>query len=174
VQTDTPSAEVPVASDAAAAPAEETQVATAEEAKPSAAEASPAAPETAKVEPDKANTDQPETDKAEPTSADLAMSEAAKPELEVAPAMPAIEPTATRVATLGGPPVATEDGTPRKDVGEKTEQSLEKARLRAQARARRRRLAARARLVRLQQAAALQQPFRALFGQPGPTPASTP
>jgi hypothetical protein len=89
--------------------------------------------------------------------------------------MAAIDPAATRVATLGGPPVATETGTPKKDAGENTEQSLEKARLHAQARARaRRRLAARARLARQQQAAAQQQPLSALFGQPGPTPARMP
>ncbi|MGH6740041.1 MAG: hypothetical protein ACREDY_13600 [Bradyrhizobium sp.] len=137
-----------------------------------AVDASSGAPEAAKASTDKASTDKPETDNAEPDNTDIAKSEPVKPELAVAPSMPAIDPVATRIATLGGPPVATETGTPKKDAGENTEQSLEKARLRAQARARRR-LAARARLARQQQAAA-QQPFSALFGQPGPTPARTP
>lgn len=179
-KTDPPSPEGPMASDAAPAPAEETKVATAEEAKLTAIDASPGEPEAAKASTDKASTDKPETDNAEPDNADIAKSEPAKsepakPEFAVAPPMAAIDPAATRVATLGGPPVATETGTPKKDAGENTEQSLEKARLHAQARARaRRRLAARARLARQQQAAAQQQPLSALFGQPGPTPARMP
>ena len=89
--------------------------------------------------------------------------------------MPAADPAITKVATLGGPPVANEVAAPKKDAGAKAEPSVEKARLRAQARARaRRRLAARARLARQQLAAAQLQPL-GLFGQPsGPPPARTP
>ena len=151
-RTDAQPAEAPVASDAAPVPAEETKVATTEEAKPSAS-ALPLAPEAAQ---------------SEPANADIVKSES-EPAI-----MPAVVPAVTKVATLAIPAVANENTGPKKEVGEKAEQSVEKARLRAQARARaRRRLAARARLAR-QQAAAQQQTI-GLFGQTsGPTPARTP
>ena len=162
-KTDAAPAEAPVASDPAPAPAEEMKVATAEEAKPSASGASPAL----------------EAAKSEPADTDVAKAEPANPELAVTSSMLATDPAMTKVATLGGPPVANESAAPKKEAGATAEPSVEKARLRARARARaRRRLAARARLARQQQAAAQLQPL-GLFGQPsgqpsGPPPARTP
>jgi hypothetical protein len=120
-----------------------------------------------------------EAAKSEPADTDVAKAEPAKPELAVTSSMLATDPAMTKVATLGGPPVANESAAPKKEAGATAEPSVEKARLRARARARaRRRLAARARLARQQQAAAQLQPL-GLFGQPsgqpsGPPPARTP
>jgi len=139
----------------------ETKVAKTEDAKPAADEAVSAA-----------NTDASKPDTAEPK---LVETEAAKQEpakAEPAPdAATKSDAAATRIATLGGSPVAVEDASPRKDTSEKAER---KARARAEAKAERakarRRLAAqRARLAR--QRAAQQQPLGALFGQQ--TPAAT-
>jgi hypothetical protein len=148
-----PTAESPAQSEAAPAPADApatvdpTKIATATETLPAANEAAPAAPAVAPA--------------AEQTPA------AASPGSDVA---------ATKIATLGGPPVSIEPRPSGKAAGAKPDRNVVEKRLQARRAALRRRMAARARLAARQ--ALLQQqaanPFLQPAIQPGVQPAIQP
>ncbi len=151
-----PASESPAAAPAradASATVDQTKIATATETLPPANEAAPAAAVVA-----------PAAETA-PAAAEQ-MSAAALPDPGVA---------ATKIATLGGPPVTIEPQPPGKVAGAKPDRSAIEKRLQARRAALRRRMAERARLARqalLQQQAA--NPFFQPAIQPGVQPAIQP
>jgi hypothetical protein len=155
-----PAAEIPAQSEAAPAPADApatvdpTKIATAAETLPAANEAAPAAAAVAPVA-------EAAPAAAEPTPA------AASPGSGVA---------ATKIATLGGPPVTIEPQPSGKAASAKPDRGVVERRLQARRAALRRRMAARARLAARQ--ALLQQqaanPFLQPAIQPGVQPAIQP
>jgi hypothetical protein len=84
-------------------------------------------------------------------------------------AAPDADAAATRIATLGGPPVIVEAKPPAKAAAAKPDRDAIKKQLRARQAAQRRRIAARARLAR--QALQLQQQTANPFAQPAVQPA---
>jgi len=78
---------------------------------------------------------------------------AAAPEPAIVPSAVATDLIATKIATLGGPPVAIETPPPPAKVAAKPDQSVDRKRLQARRTAERRRIALRARQAAQQQAA---------------------
>lgn len=152
----------------------ETRVATADAANPSTSDGPSVAVEAGTSELMKPEAAQAAPAKSEAVNTEITASESAKPEPAVAAAPPAsnpaIDPAASRIATLGGPAVTIEDEISKQAENEKAERSA-KAQRRAEARGKaRRRAALRARLARRQALAqqAAQQaadPFGAIASQ---------
>jgi outer membrane biosynthesis protein TonB len=130
------------------------------EAPPPQADVSAPADETKIASSEQASSDKVVPDKASPPSSEAAP---AVSEQTSAPASPDPDAGATKIATLGGPAVITEAATPAKAASAKPDRSAIKKRLQARRAAQRRRIAARARLA--QQPV---QPAADPFAQPVP------
>jgi hypothetical protein len=132
------------------------------EAPPAQADAVAPADETKIASSEQALSDKAVPDKASPPASEAAP---AVSEQSSAPASPDADAAATKVATLGGPPVIKETATPAKAASARPDPSAIKKRQQARRAAQRRRMAARARLAQQQPI----QPAVEPFGQPAIT-----
>jgi hypothetical protein len=129
----------------------------------------PAAADTAKIAPPDAETNTASTEQVSPPAPNLPPANDAAPatsEQTSTAASPEVDAAATKIATLGGPPVSIETPAAAKAVSDKPDRSAIKKRQQARRAAHRRRIAARARQAQL----APQRPAAEPFTQPSAQP----
>jgi hypothetical protein len=131
----------------------------------------PAAADTATIAAPEAETKTASTEQLSPPAPILSPANDAAPatsEQMSAPASPVVDAAATKIATLGGPPVsiATPTVTVAKTVSEKPDRSAIKKRQQARRAAHRRRIAARARQAQLAPQRPAAEPFTQPLTQP--------
>jgi len=130
----------------------------------------PAAADTAKIAAPEAETKTASTEQVSPPAPVLSpANDAAPTTVQIsAPASPAVDAAATKIATLGGPPVsiATPTVTAAKAVSDKPDRDAIKKREQARRAAHRRRMAARARQAQLAPQRPAAEPFTQPMAQP--------
>jgi hypothetical protein len=131
----------------------------------------PAAADTAKVATPDAETKTASTEQVSPPAPNLPPANDAAPatfEQTSTPASPEVDAAATKIATLGGPPVSIETPAAAKAVSDKPDRSAIKKRQQARRAAHRRRIAARARQAQLAPQRPAAEPFTQPLAQPPP------